>query len=322
MTGPRVSVIVPVRNRRALLASLFDGLSTQQFRDFEIVVVDDGSTDGADALARSERRVTVRVVPNDGTGAVAARATGVAAARGGLLAFTDSDCVPAPNWLAVGVATIDDGADVVMGRTIAAGPRRLLERSLTAEDNALYPTCNVFYRRDAFTQAGGFDRSVARRLGFRSSTRAQGLGFGEDTVLGWRVRRAGRAAYAPDAVVTHAVFPPDLRDHLSRTVQAGAFPALVRDVPELRDAFLWRRVFLGSASRLPLYFATSALAATWWNAGIVSIGAWALLHAWRVGRRDDPLKRKLLAFPIVLASDALTAAVLVAGSVRARTLVL
>ncbi|MDP1794178.1 MAG: glycosyltransferase family A protein [Acidimicrobiales bacterium] len=322
MTGPRVSVIVPVRNRRRLLASLMDALAQQSFRDFEVVVVDDGSTDGSDVAAEEERRLPVRVLRADGQGAVAARAVGVAAAQGDVLAFTDSDCVPSPDWLKVGVAAIDKGADVVMGRTTTAAPRRLLERSLSAEDNGLYPTCNVFYRRAAFAHAGGFDPDVAHRLGFRPGARAKGLGFGEDTVLAWRVRRNGRAAYAPGAVVTHAVFPPDLRDHFSRTAQAGAFPALVREVPELRLVFLAGRVFLGSPSRVPLYAALAMCVARSWASVVAMVVLWVLQHAWRVLRRDDPVKRKVLAFPIVLATDALTAAALLVGSVRARTLVL
>ncbi len=322
MTGPRVSVIVPVRNRQGLLASLLDALAEQTFRDFEVVIVDDGSTDGSRELAESERRVPITVSRAEGGGAVAARMAGVAIARGAVFAFTDSDCAPSPDWLAAGVAAIDAGADVVMGRTTTAGPRRLLERSLSAQDNGLYPTCNVFYRREAYAAAGGFDGGVARRLGFRSGARARGLGFGEDTVLGWRVRRAGQAAYAPDAVVAHAVFPPDLRDHFSRTMQAGAFPALVREVPELRATFLWHRYFLGQPSRVPLY-AAPVLALLDSRSGLAFVVAfWVVSHAVRVGRRSDPIKRKVLAFPIVLATDAVTAAALLAGSVRARTIVL
>lgn len=322
MGGPRVSVIVPVRDRRTLLAALLDGLARQTFTDFEAVIVDDGSTDGSDAIAAAERRFPMRVVAGPKAGAVAARTRGVAAAAGNVLAFTDSDCVPSPEWLAAGVAAVDAGADVVMGPTRPAAPRRLLERSLAAGDDGLYPTCNVFYRRAAFDAAGGFDPDVATRLGFRAGTRAKGLGFGEDTVLAWRVARQGRAAFAPDAVVHHAVFPPDLRDHFSRTLQAGAFPALVREVPELRDTLLTHRYFLGSRSRLPLYALPAALAA---RSAPVTVGMlllWVFGHVVRVVRRDDSPKRKFLALPVVLATDAVTAGALGAGSVRSRSLVL
>ena len=329
-----MSVIVPVRDRRDLLADLLDGLARQSFGDFELIVVDDGSEDGSAAVAGAEAhdrwgvggaggRIggAVVVLRRAGSGAVAAREAGVAAARGEVLAFTDSDCVPAPDWLASGVAAIDDGADVVMGHTRSARPRRPLERSLWAEDNGLYPTCNVFYRRLAFEAAGGFDSLMADRYGFRPGSKAKGLGFGEDTLLGWRVRRAGRADYVPDALVHHAVLPADPADHLSRTLQAAGFPALVHEVPELRRTFLHRRVFLGP-SRPPLYLAVLALLL---GRRLVALGAaawWVRLHWRSLTRNESSRKRRLVALPVLLGTDVVTAAALVAGSIRTGTLVL
>jgi hypothetical protein len=72
---------------------------------------------------------------------------------------------------------------------------------------------------------------------------------------------------------------------------------------------------------VPLYVAVVLLLARQWRAVAVALVVWTLWHALRVARRDDPVKRKVLAFPIVLATDALTAAALVVGSVRAGTLV-
>lgn len=321
MTGPRISVVVPVRDRRDLLAKLFDGLAAQTFRDFEVVVVDDGSTDGSADRAEAEHRFAVTVVRQPGVGAVAARQQGVTASRGAVLAFTDSDCVPLPTWLAAGVAAVDAGADVVMGHTRSQRPRRVLERSLTAEDNGLYPTCNVFYRREAFAAAGGFDGHLGERLGFRAGTRAKHLGFGEDTLLGWRVRRAGTAAYAAHAIVEHAVFPPDLRDHISRTAQVGAFPALIKEVPELRGLLLSRRVFLGS-SRVPLYLAVVALVLRQPLIAVAFLVWWALAHLIAIAGREPSVKRRVLAWPIVLATDAFTAGALLVGSARSFSLVL
>ena len=321
MGAPRISVVVPVRDRRDLLAKLFDGLAAQTFRDFEVVVVDDGSTDGSADFAQNEQRFATTVLRQKGQGAVAARQNAVTAARGAVLAFTDSDCVPVREWLAEGMAAIDAGADVVMGHTRSARPRRVLERSLTANDNGLYPTCNVFYRRDAFEAAGGFDGHLGDRLGFRTGARAKHLGFGEDTLLGWRVRRAGVAAYAPDAIVEHAVFPPDLKDHVSRTAQVGAFPALIKEVPELRRTLLNRRVFLG-VSRIPLYLAVIALALLQPLIAAAFAVWWALAHWIAISAREPSVKRRVLAWPIVLATDAFTAGALLVGSVRSVSLVL
>lgn len=320
---PAVSVVVPFRDRRPLLRALLDGLEAQTWTDVEVLLVDDGSTDGAaeEAAGRVVGGRPVRVLQGDGGGAVAARQLGVAAARGRVLAFTDSDCVPDPRWLEAGVAAIDAGADLVQGHTRPAQRRAPLERSLWVEDEGLYPTCNVFYRRDAYDRAGGFDAGIATRYGFRPGARAKGLGFGEDTLLGWRVRRAGRAVYEPAAVVAHHVFPPDLHDQLSRTLQAAAFPALIREVPELRGTFLRRGVFLGP-TRPPLYAALllGLLGRRRLGAGLLAL--WAGRH-WVGCRRTEPSARRCAkALPVLLATDVVTAGALAAGSVRSRAVVL
>ena len=101
---PRVSVVVPVRDRRDLLRDLLAALDVQTFRDFELLVVDDGSVDGSAELAESTTVAgqPVRVLRQEGLGAVAARQRGAADSRGEVLAFTDSDCTPVPGWLAAG----------------------------------------------------------------------------------------------------------------------------------------------------------------------------------------------------------------------------
>jgi hypothetical protein len=316
-----VSVVVPVRDRRALLRALLDALAAQTYDDFEVVVVDDGSVDGsAEEAEAGAGSVPVRVVRGEGGGAVAARQAGVAVARGTILAFTDSDCVPEPGWLEAGVAAIDGGADAVQGHTRSARRRGLLERSLWVVDQGLYPTCNMLYRRDAFDAAGGFDAGADARLGFRPGERAKGLGFGEDTLLGWRVRRAGTVVYEPAAVVRHEVLPFDPADHLSRTLQAAAFPALVREVPELRRTFLVGRVFLGP-SRPPLWGALVALVARRPRLALALAAVW-LVRLWAGTRSEPDLARRAKALPVLAATDVVTGGALVVGSVRVRTPVL
>lgn len=318
-----VSVIVPVRDRRDLLARCLDGLAAQTYPCVEVVVVDDGSTDGSAELAesfdlRGHRRVVVR---REGAGAVAARTAGVGVATGEVLAFTDSDCVPSPDWVEAGVRRLEAGADVVQGRTLPERPPRLLERTVSvAREDGLFATCNVFYRRQAFDRAGGFDPGAAARLGFRLGRRARGLGMGEDTLLGWRVRRAGSAAFADDAVVRHAVLPPDVADSLSRAVLAGGFPALVHEVPELRDILLARRVLLGT-TRPPLYAMVVLLVARRVNAAALCFGLW-VGSVWERKARDPDRRHRLRALPALLALDAVEGASLVAGSARSRSVVL
>jgi hypothetical protein len=321
---PRVSVVVPVRDRRRLLRRCLDGLAAQTYEAFEVVVVDDGSTDGSaeEAVADARAGRPVRVIAGGG-GAVASRIAGVAAARGEILAFTDSDCVPEPAWLAAGVAAVDAGADVVQGRTVPERPPRLLERTTAVgRDSGLFETCNVFYRRPAFDAAGGFDATAGERLGFRHGRALRGLGFGEDVLLGWRVRLRGRSTFAPDSVVRHAVFDVDPADALRRAWAAGGFPALVRDVPELRTTLLQRKVLLGTGTRLPLIAAVAALVTRRPVPAALGLTAWIAARALAAARWEPDRRRLARLLPLDLATDAVTAAALVTGSARARSLVL
>jgi hypothetical protein len=321
----RVCVVVPVRDRRALLARTLDALARQTLRDFEVVVVDDGSTDGSGDLVaeRAAEDQRFRVLRTEGIGAVAARTLGIAQSQPPYLAFTDSDCVPADDWLERGVAALDAGAALVQGLTRPQRQPRPLERSVwvTFEDG-LYATCNIFYRRDAFEAAGGFDPALGSRLGFRPDAASQGLGIGEDTLLGWRVRRAYGSCFVPEAVVQHHVFPADVTEALRRAWSVGAFPGLVREVPELRDTLLVDGLWLGGRWRGPLYAAVVAAALGSAPLSAAGVAAWAVARGRRSKRGEPDLRRFAKTLPVDLCCDAVAAAALAAGSVRARRAVL
>lgn len=323
--SPRVSVIVPVRDRRDLLRRMLDALAAQTLTDHEIIVVDDGSEDGSGDEARQDAALgrPVKVVAGGGAGAVAARRLGVSHAKAGLLAFTDSDCVPEPGWLAAGVAAIEQGADLAQGVTRALRPPRPLERCVQAPtEDGLYQTCNVFYRRTAYDAAAGFDISAGKRLGFRPGSRLRGLGFGEDVLLGWQVRRSGRAAFAPDAVVAHHVFPVDVVESLRRAWTAGAFPSLVREVPELRQTLLLDGLVLGGRPRLALYAAALAFLARRDGVATAALVIWVGARLRRVAQLEPSWTRRATVLPVDLTLDAVSAIALAAGSMRARRLVL
>jgi hypothetical protein len=318
---PRVSVIVPVRDRKPLMQELLEGLERQTFEDFELIVVDDGSSDGSgDEASRSRAgRVPVRVVRIEGEGAVAARRVGVSHSAGEILAFTDSDCVPSPEWLAAGVVAIDRGTDLVQGRVEPIRDVLPLERSIwVVKEDGLYPTCNVFYRRSAYDAAGGFDASIAGRLRFRLGRDARHLGFGEDTLLGWRVRRSGPTAFAPDALVRHQVLAPGLKEAVTRAYQVGAFPAMIREVPELRATLLRRGVVLGDGSRLWALAAVVALLVGRPVPAALALVVWARGKRGHLGRSRKAVPG--LAFQLGL--DVVQDVALLTGAVGSRTLVL
>jgi glycosyltransferase involved in cell wall biosynthesis len=321
-SAPSVSVIVPVRDRRVLLRSLLEALAKQTYRDFEVVVVDDGSRDGSGDEADTFGDIAIRVVRTEGVGAVAARRAGVAASAGHFLAFTDSDCEPDADWLQEGVAALEAGADLAQGTTTPIGSVGSLQRSVWVDhEDGLYATCNVFYRRGAYDEAGGFDIHGGHLFGFRSGPFARGLGFGEDTLLGWRVRRSGRAVFVPKAVVRHQVVSQSGLELLRRAWIAGAFPTLVREVPELRKTLLHAGIFLGRR-RIPLYATLGALATRRRALSAAALAWWAVSRA-RDSKGAGATTRDLaVAIPVELAVDVVTAAALFVGSARARNIVL
>jgi glycosyltransferase involved in cell wall biosynthesis len=259
-----VTVCVVVKDRRELMRRCLTAVLAE--RPDEVVVVDNGSTDGTweDLLAVTDPRV--RIAQDHGS---VGRIRNLAAelASSDVVAFTDSDCRPLPGWLAAGQAALTEGVGVVQGRTV---PERESSEpwSVTQDiDNptGLFEACNIFYRRTALLEVGGFDEAV----GF----------FGEDTAAGWAVQRAGwQDAWAPDAVVEHVVTTPGFGWHLRRARGYANWPALIKAFPEKRD-LMWHHWFLRRRSAEADATVLGVLAA----AALTS--PWPLLLALPFGRR-------------------------------------
>ncbi|MFC2968277.1 glycosyltransferase [Acidimangrovimonas pyrenivorans] len=197
---PRVSVIVPLYNDADTIAATLDALDAQSGApDFEVIVVDDGSTDGGDSIAAGR----AQVIRQRNAGPAAARNAGAARARGALLLFLDADCTPPANWVAALAGAIDGtGFDAVMGTLRAANdgvvPRlvqleiedryRGMSAAKEGVDFIAAPSCGVV--RSAFQALGGFDA---------------GLRQAEDVDLAYRLASRGhRIAFVETAPVAHA----------------------------------------------------------------------------------------------------------------------
>ena len=311
MTAPPVTIAVVVKDRRDAMARCLDALDALQGpAGREVVLIDNGSTDGTFALL--EERAATAPVPtrvHRVTGSIGrARNAALGDARAPVIAFTDSDCVPTPSWCAALLAGIDEGADVVQGRTVPGGPieRRWAATQHIERFTGLYEACNIAYRTDLLRAAGGFGEDI----GF----------FGEDTVAGWRVRRrGGTGAFAPEAVVAHDVTYPGPAWHLRRGFGYRNWNALVKTFPEMRDELLWHRVFLRrrSAATLLAVLGLGTAAVTRRPSGMLL----ALPLLWRHRPRRAGAAG-IADAAAGLAFDGAVAAGLVTGSVRERTVVL
>jgi hypothetical protein len=106
--SPRVSVIIPLYNKAAHILGALDSVATQTFADMEVIIINDGSTDGGARLAENypDRRFRVVSQPNAGPGA--ARNRGIAEAKGELLAFLDADDEWLPEFLARSIKLLEE----------------------------------------------------------------------------------------------------------------------------------------------------------------------------------------------------------------------
>lgn len=304
---PVVSVVVPARDAAATLPALLAALSAQAQTGFEVLLVDDGSTDATAAIARAHPGV--RLLQGEGRGPGAARNLGLEHAKAPVVAFTDADCVPAPGWLASGLAALER-ADLVQGRVEPAGPCGPWDRTVTVPRlSTLFETANLFARTDAVLAAGGFEPWLRPRGGKE---------LGEDVWLGWRLQRAGaRVAFAPDALVRHAVFPRSPAAFVRERARLRFFPAMVRRIPELRGALLWRGLFL-NRRQATFDLALVGLVAARRRHLLLLLAAPYARELWRsargAGKRGAP---RVAA--VHLAADAVGTAALLFGSVRERT---
>lgn len=236
------SVIVPARDAAHTLPRTLDALRDQE-TDFayEVLVVDDGSRDATADLVRAAGEPVRLVGPLErGKGAALARNAGVRESKGALLAFCDSDCFPVRGWLAAGVRALEH-AELVQGKAlpepgVPIGP---FDRSLwVTREAGLWETANLFTTRAIFDRVGGFEDTVIT-AGKRP--------MGEDVWFGWRAKRSGaRSAFCSQALVHHAVFGQGAREYVAERSRRRHFPELVSLMPELREAFLFRGVFLDS----------------------------------------------------------------------------
>ena len=195
----RASVIVPVRNGARDLPGLLESLGAQSLprREFEIVIGDDGSTDGAtEGLSTDDGLVRVTYGPP--ANSYAARNRAVRLSRAPVLAFCDADCRPEPEWLDRGLAALEN-SDLVAGRIRIEVPERRTAWTLidmdSAKDHAfavrqgVAETANLFMRRDMFERFGGFDDSLPEHGDFDLVERCVAAG--------------ARLKFAPDVVVWH-----------------------------------------------------------------------------------------------------------------------
>lgn len=273
-----VSVVVPTCGRIDLLERCLGALEEQDIprEMYEVLVVDD-SADGTVAplveRIASEATMSVRCVRAGSlTGPAHARNVGWRAARGGIIAFTDDDCVPAPRWLRGGISAMVtsggvDGAYGPIEVPLPAEPTDY-ERDAAGLERAEFATANCFYARRVLEEVGGFDER------FTSAWR-------EDSDLFLALLERGRRlGFARDALVVHPVRPAEWgvsirqqRKSMFNALLYKKHPSLYRQRVQASPPWIYYAI-VGAL----LGVVVGAVLSLDWLV-LVMLGAWALLTA-------------------------------------------
>ena len=261
---PKVSVVVASYNAERTLRACLESLGKLNYPDYEVILVDDGSTDGTQQIAEQASRLSsfskeletgatpiLRCLRHPANlGLSVARNTGIAAATGEIIAFTDADCRADEDWLFYLVGDLlgsefagmggpnllppEDSAVATAVMVSPGGPAHVMLDDRQAEH---IPGCNMAFYRSALTQIGGFDPIFTQA--------------GDDVDLCWRLQQAGmKIGFSPAAFVWH-YRRSNVRAYLKQQRGYGEAEALlVRKHPEYFNSFgdsIWRgRIYTAS----------------------------------------------------------------------------
>ncbi len=197
---PLISVIVCTYNGSATIKKCLEGISKLDYPNFEVIVVNDGSTDNSAEIIKG---FNVKLITTTNHGLGNARNTGMHNAHGKIIAYIDDDAWPDPHWLqyiahayassnhaCIGgpnVSPYDAGFISTCVANAPGGPVHVLETDEIAEH---VPGCNMTFRKDALMNIGGFDPVYTNA--------------GDDVDVCWRIQRSGRTiGFHPSALVWH-----------------------------------------------------------------------------------------------------------------------
>ncbi len=178
----------------------------------------------------------------------------------------------------------------------------------------LFETANLFVRRELFERVGGFEEWLRPR---------SGKALGEDMWFGYRALRLGaRSAFAADALAHHAVFARGWREYVRERGRLEYFPAMARQMPELRRTFLHRRLFLDPRSARFDVAVAGAAASLAIGSPVPLLAAvpYARTARWHARRASGAVDLTVAAAD--LAADVVGLISLAAGSLRYRSVVI
>jgi glycosyltransferase involved in cell wall biosynthesis len=305
---PAVSVIIPTYNSAAFLRETVESVLGQTYSDFEIIVVDDGSTDETERVMRSFG-ARVSYVKQENKGVSAARNHGIKLARARYVAFLDSDDLWVPQKLAEQIPLLDEDPEIglVYSDWAVVSERGVAEPSFHSSrpaasghvfnelvETGFILTSGTVVRRSCFDDVGDFDES---------------LSIAQDYDLWLRICYRWKVAVVNKALVTKRSWDGSLSSNLTKTAmeRIALYQKALRDIPDMtaRSRQLVRR----------------QLALSYWDVGYDYFDRLSLKEArknlvsslafdWRNGRALGCLAASCLPSPVVKVVRAVKRAIL------------
>lgn len=247
LTDKLVSVIVPAFNAEDTICESVVSALNQTYRDIEVLIVDDGSTDGTKAIAAELIRCDARVryIYKQNGGVASARNKGIAEARGDYIATLDADDLWYPTKLARQIERFEEkGPNIALvyawccwiddyGNITGSAPPTRLEGSIFPQmclGNIVISGSNALIRREALSAAGGFDESLRSRGG-------QGC---EDWKLYLQIAQRHEIASVPEYLIGYRISPGSMSDDFEQMMRSRRLveAEFVSIYPELAPQFI------------------------------------------------------------------------------------
>jgi len=238
--NPLVSVIIPCLNRETLVGQAIESALGQTYQNLEIIVVNDGSTDGTEELEGDPRFEDVLWIHRIGGGDYAARNAGIVRAKGEVIAFTDDDCRPDNDWLRVIRRMFSDReVSAIFGHTYCdKAPATFIHSVINTGQITI--TCNMAVRRNILFDIGLFDDTFIFYFG--------------DEDLGNRLKESPYGIlYVPDMRVFH---PSKYQSFVTYVRRRRGFLYLPYMHEKYREADYfrtWQHIWKRSLKRVGVY---------------------------------------------------------------------
>jgi hypothetical protein len=213
MTSPRVTVVIPVHNGERFVGQAIESVLAQSFSDFELLVINDGSTDGSAAIIQSYRDPRIRLIHLErNVGLAGVRNRGLKEARGELLAWLDADDVSLPTRLHAQVRLLDRHRDVAMCGTWVRTLGMPVEREWHYPVDPAVIRCQLLFTNPFATSSVMLRRRLVTQHGWRFDA---GFPPAEDYQLWERITRRYPACNIPEVLTVY-------RLHAAQTSTATA----------------------------------------------------------------------------------------------------